>query len=82
MSKHIETGKPEQLFEDFLRERGAYGESTEQVIKRVIAVQLSEAMKANVFSKRPKAAGSYIETISARLLRPLMPQSSQYIWPG
>jgi len=46
-----EAGKPGQLFEDFLREQGSYEETTERAIKRVIAFQIAEAMKAQRISK-------------------------------
>ncbi len=55
MSKVIETEKAGTPFEDFLRERGTYGETTERAIKRVIAFQLAEAMKQNGLSKAAMA---------------------------
>lgn len=47
----IEKGRPGQAFEDFLKEQGTYEETTEQAVKRVIAFQLSEAMKTEGISK-------------------------------
>jgi len=45
-NKHIGSS-----FEDFLKEEGRYEEATVQAIKRVLAWQLTEAMKKNHISK-------------------------------
>ncbi len=42
-------------FDDFLKEEGLHEEATSHAIKRVIAWQLSEAMKANKISKSEMA---------------------------
>ena len=44
-------------FDDFLKEEGIHEEVTAAAIKRVIAWQLSEAMKAKRLSKTETAAG-------------------------
>ena len=51
MIDDTEPGKPGQLFEDFLREQGTYEQSTETAIKRVLAWQLTAAMKEQRISK-------------------------------
>ena len=51
MNGDIEKGRPGQFFEDFLKEQGDYEETTEQAVKRVLAWQLSEAMKQQGISK-------------------------------
>jgi len=45
-SKHLGSS-----FEDFLKEQGIHEAATSHALKRVIAWQLAEAMKANNFSK-------------------------------
>ena len=45
MNDDIEKGRPDQLFEDFLKEQGQYEETTVQAVKRGLAWQLTEAMK-------------------------------------
>jgi antitoxin HicB len=49
-SKHIGSS-----FDDFLKEEGIYEEATGHAIKRVIAWQLAEAMKAKKISKAEMA---------------------------
>ncbi|HTY61859.1 MAG TPA: helix-turn-helix transcriptional regulator [Acidobacteriota bacterium] len=49
-NKHIGSS-----FDDFLKEEGIYEEATSHAIKRVIAWQLAEAMKANKISKSEMA---------------------------
>jgi len=73
MSKNIETGKTGQLFEDFLREQGAYEETTERAIKRVIAFQLAQAMKENSISK--VAIAKRLKTSRSQLDRLLVPDN-------
>ncbi|MCF6322199.1 MAG: helix-turn-helix domain-containing protein [Rhizobiaceae bacterium] len=73
MSKNIETGKAGQLFEDFLREQGAYEETAERAIKRVIAFQLAQAMKENSLSK--VAMAKRLETSRSQLDRLLDPDN-------
>jgi antitoxin HicB len=49
-NKHIGSS-----FDDFLKEEGIYEEATSHAIKRVIAWQLAEAMKAKKISKSEMA---------------------------
>jgi antitoxin HicB len=49
-NKHIGSS-----FDDFLKEEGIYEEATSHAIKRVIAWQLAEAMKAKNISKSEMA---------------------------
>lgn len=51
MTETSEPGRPGQLFEDFLKEQGTYEETTERAVKRVLAYQLADAMKAQKISK-------------------------------
>ncbi|MFN3497631.1 MAG: helix-turn-helix domain-containing protein [Pannonibacter indicus] len=51
MTADVEQGKAGALFEDFLKEEGIHEEATEQAVKRVLAFQLAEAMKAQKISK-------------------------------
>jgi antitoxin HicB len=51
MNDDVEKGKAGQLFEDFLKEQGAYEEATEVAVKCVLAFQLAEAMKKQKLSK-------------------------------
>lgn len=44
-------------FDDVLKEEGIYEEATGHAIKRVIAWQLAEAMKANKYPKQKWPAG-------------------------
>jgi len=73
MNKDIEIGKTGQLFEDFLRDQGTYEETTERAIKRVIAFQLSEAMKKNGISK--VAMAERLKTSRSQLDRLLDPNN-------
>lgn len=73
MTQGIESGKAGQLFEDFLREQGAYEETTERAIKRVIAFQLAEAMKEKGISK--VAMAQRLKTSRSQLDRLLDPNN-------
>ncbi|MCB2056037.1 MAG: XRE family transcriptional regulator [Geminicoccaceae bacterium] len=66
-----EPGRPGQLFEDFLEEQGTREETTERAIKRVIAFQIAEAMKAQNISKAEMARR--LETSRSQLDRLLDP---------
>lgn len=55
MTSDMERGRPGQTFDDFLKEQGTYEETTEQAVKRVLAFQLSEAMKRQGISKAEMA---------------------------
>lgn len=48
---NVEKGRPGQTFDDFLKEQGTYEKTTEQAVKRVLAFQLTEAMKRQGISK-------------------------------
>jgi len=51
MTEDIEKGRLGQYFEEFLKEQGTYESTTAQAVKRVLAFQLSEAMKTQGLSK-------------------------------
>ncbi|NLV30517.1 MAG: XRE family transcriptional regulator [Acidobacteria bacterium] len=61
-------------FDDFLREKGIYEEVTGHAIKRVIAWQLSEAMKAQKISKAEMARR--LQTSRTQIARFLDPENS------
>ncbi len=73
MNNDSEAGKPGQLFGGFLREQGTYEDTTEHAIKRVIAFQLAEAMKAEGMTKIAMAAR--LKTSRSQLDRLLDPSS-------
>lgn len=73
MTTDAEEGKAGQLFEDFLKEQGTYEETTEQAIKRVVAFQLSEAMKKEGISKVEMA--KRLATSRSQLARILDPDN-------
>ena len=54
MTSDTQRGRPGQTFDDFLKEQGTYERTTEQAVKRVLAFQLSEAMKTTGVSPRRK----------------------------
>jgi len=55
MTSNMARGRPGQTFDDFLKEQGSYEQTTEQAVKRVLAFQLSEAMKRQGISKAEMA---------------------------
>ena len=71
MSTEIETGKVGSFFEDFLKEQGTYEETTERAVKRVLAFQLAEEMKAKGITKVKMA--EMLDTSRAQLNRLLDP---------
>ncbi|PHS29548.1 MAG: Fis family transcriptional regulator [Robiginitomaculum sp.] len=75
MSKNseLEAGKPGQFFDEFLKEQGTYEEAAEHAIKRVIAFQLAEAMKAQGMTKMAMAAR--LNTSRSQLNRLLDPDN-------
>lgn len=73
MSTDIETGKAGPLFEDFLKEQGTYESSTEQAVKRVLAFQLTTAMKEQHISKVEMA--KRLDTSRSQLDRLLDPDN-------
>ena len=71
MSTEIETGKVGSSFEDFLKEQGTYEETTERAVKRVLAFQLAEEMKAKSITKIKMA--EMLDTSRTQLNRLLDP---------
>ena len=51
MNNDIEKGQAGSSFEDFLEEQGTYEATTEQAVKRVLAHQLTVAMKEQRITK-------------------------------
>ena len=73
MSDDIETGKPGQLFEDFLAEQGTLEDITERAVKRVLAFQLAAEMETRKISKVEMARR--LDTSRSQLNRLLDPDS-------
>jgi len=73
MSQDIETGKVGSSFEDFLIEQGTYEETTERAVKRVLAFQLAEEMKAKGITKVKMA--EMLDTSRSQLNRLLDPSA-------
>ena len=73
MSQDIETGKVGSSFEDFLKEQGTYEETTERAVKRVLAFQLAEEMKAKGITKVKMA--EMLDTSRSQLNRLLDPSA-------
>ena len=73
MTADVEQGKAGTLFEDFLKEEGIHEEATEQAVKRVLAFQLAEAMKAQKISKVEMARR--LQTSRSQLARLLDPDN-------
>lgn len=73
MSNDIEHGSVGSSFEDFLKDEGRYEEATNQAIKRVLAFQLTEAMKEQKLSK--VAMAKKMETSRSQLDRLLDPEN-------
>jgi DNA-binding Xre family transcriptional regulator len=67
----VERSKPGATFDEFLRDEGIYEETTERALKRVLAFQLKEAMKAQSISK--KAMAERLGTSRSQLDRLLDP---------
>ena len=55
MTREFEKGKGGSSFDDFLKEQGAYEETTERAVKRVLAYQLETAMKESGMTKAEMA---------------------------
>ena len=55
MNEDKESGKVGTSFENFLKEEGTLGESSERAVKRVLAYQLAEDMKAKGITKAKMA---------------------------
>ena len=73
MTKDVEKGKAGALFEDFLKDQGSYEDTTEQAVKRVLAFQLTQAMKEQNITKVEMA--KRLETSRSQLDRLLDPQN-------
>ena len=73
MTTEIETGKPGQLFEDFLTEQGTLEATTERAVKRVLAFQLAAEMQSQKISKVEMARR--LETSRSQLDRLLDPDN-------
>ena len=73
MNNDIETGKPGQLFEDFLVEQGALEDTTERAVKRVLAFQIEAEMETQKISKVEMARR--LETSRSQLDRLLDPDN-------
>ena len=71
MSQDIERGKVGASFEDFLKEQGTYEETSERAVKRVLAFQLAEEMKAKGITKVKMA--EMLDTSRTQLNRLLDP---------
>lgn len=71
MSQDIERGKAGASFEDFLKEQGTYEVTTERAVKRVLAFQLAEEMKAKGITKVKMA--EMLDTSRSQLNRLLDP---------
>jgi len=71
MNNNIETGKVGDSFENFLKEQGTYEETTERAVKRVLAFQLAEEMKAKGITKVKMA--EMLDTSRSQLNRLLDP---------
>jgi antitoxin HicB len=69
--RRAEKGKAGETFDEFLQGQGTYEETTERALKRVLAYQLEEAMKAQRISK--KAMAERLETSRSQLDRLLDP---------
>ncbi|MEP1610528.1 MAG: helix-turn-helix transcriptional regulator [Roseobacter sp.] len=72
MTEEIEKGHAGQSFDDYLHEQGTFEETTEVAIKRVLAFQLAEAMKAQGISKVEMA--KRLDTSRSQLDRLLDPE--------
>jgi antitoxin HicB len=75
MTRKIEKGKVGSSFDDFLKEQGAYEETTEQAVKRVLAYQLETAMKESGINKVEMA--KQLKTSRSQLDRLLDPKNDK-----
>lgn len=67
----VEKGSSGPASDEFLLDQGTYDETTERALKRVLAFQLEQAMKAQNISK--KAMAERLETSRSQLDRLLDP---------
>ena len=75
MTRKIEKGKVGSSFDDFLKEQGAYEETTGQAVKRVLAYQLETAMKESGINKVEMA--KQLKTSRSQLDRLLDPKNDK-----
>ena len=75
MTSEIEKGKVGGLFEDFLKEQGTCGETTEYAVKRVLAFQIAQVMKEQNITKVEMARR--LETSRSQLDRFLDPDNDR-----
>lgn len=73
MNNDIEKGQAGSSFEDFLKEQGTYEATTEQAVKRVLAHQLTVAMKEQRITKVEMA--KRLDTSRSQLDRLLDPSN-------
>lgn len=73
MTKKIEKGKIGSSFDAYLDAEGTRTETTERAVKRVLAYQLVEAMKANHMTK--EALAKMMHTSRSQLDRVLDPDN-------
>jgi len=75
MSEECEKGGAGDSFSEYLKEQGAYEETTEQAVKRVIAHQLAMAMKESGINKIEMA--KQLKTSRSQLDRLLDPENDK-----
>jgi len=73
MTDEIEKGSVGGSFEDFLKEQGTYEVTVDQAVKRVLAYQIAEAMRAQGITK--PAMAKRLETSRSQLDRILDPNN-------
>jgi DNA-binding phage protein len=73
MMSEKKSGRVGSSFEDFLKEEGAYEETTARAVKRVLAWQLEQAMAKKQMSKRQMAKA--MQTSRSQLDRILDPDN-------
>lgn len=73
MTDEIEKGSVGGSFEDFLKGQGTYEVTVDQAVKRVLAYQIAEAMRAQGITK--PAMAKRLETSRSQLDRILDPNN-------
>lgn len=73
MTGEVEKGRVGGSFEDFLKEQGTYEVTVDQAVKRVLAYQIAEAMRAQGITK--PAMAKRLETSRSQLDRILDPNN-------
>ena len=74
MKEEVEKGTVGPSFDEFLKEEGIYEEVTEYAIKKVIALELAQAMKEQGITKTEMARR--LETSRSQLNRILDPEDT------